>query len=153
VGDFNYWAVEAPPLELERLDTGLRILRLRLPSDAYIEYAYLESGKRLPDPLNRRVVGDGMGHINSYVWMPDAIDTPPSIKVWLDVGQHEWFLEPNRQMHGLLKDRRYDVTYVEHTSGHNYPSWRNVLWRGLEHLYAAGSGILRESGNEALRKA
>jgi enterochelin esterase-like enzyme len=59
----------------------------------------------------------------------------PTAQVWMDVGLHEWFLEPNREMHKLLQERGCDVKYMEHTSGHNYPSWRNVLWRGLEHLY------------------
>ena len=36
-----------------------------------------------------------------------------------------------------LRASGYDVTYVEHNSGHNYPSWRNILWRGLEHLYSS----------------
>jgi enterochelin esterase family protein len=59
----------------------------------------------------------------------------PDIKIWMDAGVQEWFIKPNREIVPLLQERGYDVNYVEHTSGHNYPSWRNVLWRGLEHLY------------------
>jgi enterochelin esterase-like enzyme len=59
----------------------------------------------------------------------------PPVKVWMDCGEMEWYLAPNREMNQLLRERGYDVTYVEHTSGHNYPSWRNSLWRGLEYLY------------------
>lgn len=59
----------------------------------------------------------------------------PSARIWMDVGLHEWFITPNRDMHKLLQERGCDVRYIEHNSGHNYPSWRNVLWRGLEHLY------------------
>jgi enterochelin esterase-like enzyme len=55
----------------------------------------------------------------------------------MDAGIHEWFLRPNREMHRLLQERGYLVAYREHSSGHNYPSWRNVLWRGLEHLFPA----------------
>ena len=33
--------------------------------------------------------------------------------------------------------RGYDVTYREFNGGHNYPSWRDDVWRGLEHLYPA----------------
>lgn len=61
----------------------------------------------------------------------------PRIKIWMDCGLYEWFITPNRVMHALLKERGYDVNYVEQTSGHNYPSWRNILWRGLEHLFGA----------------
>jgi enterochelin esterase family protein len=60
---------------------------------------------------------------------------PPPLSIWMDVGLHEWFLHPNREIHRLLRDRGYRVAYREQTSGHNYPSWRNVLWRGLEHLF------------------
>jgi enterochelin esterase family protein len=62
----------------------------------------------------------------------------PPLKIWMDVGLHEWFLAPNRQMYALLREQGYDVRYTEQTSGHNYPSWRNILWRGLEYLYGAG---------------
>jgi len=67
----------------------------------------------------------------------DLIDLvpPPPLKLWMDCGLHEWFLKPNRRMVARLRARGYDVTYHEQTSGHNYPSWRNVLWRGLIHLY------------------
>lgn len=313
VGDFNYWALEDPALDLDRAAPDLWVRTVPFPRDAYIEYAYTLDGARMPDPLNRSIARDGMGHVNSYFRMPAATDTPlarpqrgvprgtvtrhtvpgngyvagntrtvhlyqppvekpcpllvvfdgsgylrrarlativdnliaqgrigplalalvdpggrgrtveyacsdttvafivhcvlplarerlnlvdvanspgaygmmgasmgglmslytalraPDIfghvlcesgafgadrlyyrsviydlirlgpvaplKIWMDVGQHEWFLEPNRQMRTLLQERGYDVTYIEHSSGHNYPSWRNVLWRGLDCLY------------------
>lgn len=59
----------------------------------------------------------------------------PSLKVWMDVGRYEWLLEPNRRMAALMKERGYDVTYREYNGGHNYPSWRDDVWRGLEHLF------------------
>jgi enterochelin esterase-like enzyme len=34
------------------------------------------------------------------------------------------------------------VMYSEHSSGHNYPSWRNYLWRGLEWLYPPASAAI-----------
>lgn len=61
----------------------------------------------------------------------------PPIRLWLDCGLHEWFIAPNRVMVALLKAHGYDVTYREHSSGHNYPSWRNSVWRGLEYLYGS----------------
>ncbi|MGE5603120.1 MAG: alpha/beta hydrolase-fold protein [Nitrososphaerales archaeon] len=57
------------------------------------------------------------------------------LKIWMDVGRYEWLLEPNRQMHALLQERGYDVTYHEYNAGHNYPAWRDDLWRGLEVAY------------------
>ncbi len=67
----------------------------------------------------------------------DLIDLlpPPPLRLWLDCGLHEWFLAPNRRMAARLRARGYAVAYHEQSSGHNYPSWRNVLWRGLLNLY------------------
>ena len=55
--------------------------------------------------------------------------------IWMDVGRYEWLLPCNRRMHELLVDRGYDVAYREYNGGHNYSSWRNDLWRGLELLF------------------
>jgi enterochelin esterase family protein len=55
--------------------------------------------------------------------------------IWMDVGRYEALLESNRRMHGVLTERGHDVTYRETHGGHNYVSWRNDIWRGLESLY------------------
>jgi enterochelin esterase-like enzyme len=54
------------------------------------------------------------------------------LRIWMDVGRYEWLLESNRSLHDLLLERGYDVTYREFNAGHNYPAWRDDLWRGLE---------------------
>jgi enterochelin esterase-like enzyme len=59
----------------------------------------------------------------------------PDIHIYQDVGSMEWLLEGNRQMHALLLEKGYRVDYREYPGGHNYTSWRNDLWRGLESLY------------------
>ncbi len=52
------------------------------------------------------------------------------------MGRYEQDLAPvNREMHDLLEERGYDVGYREYSSGHNYPAWRDDVWRGLEHAY------------------
>jgi len=53
----------------------------------------------------------------------------------MDTGRMEWLLEGNRQMYKYLKEKNTGVTFHEHSGGHNYTSWRNDLWRGLETLY------------------
>ncbi len=63
------------------------------------------------------------------------LQPPPPCRIWMDAGRNEWYLEPNRRMSALLAQHGYNVRYLEHNSGHNYPSWRNSLWRGLEHLF------------------
>ncbi len=59
------------------------------------------------------------------------------LKIWMDVGRYEWLLEPNRRMHVLLQQRGYDVAYREYSGGHNYPAWRNDVWRGLVALFGS----------------
>jgi enterochelin esterase family protein len=63
----------------------------------------------------------------------------PKLNIWMDAGLQEWFIAPNRAMRALLLERGYTLQYVEHNSGHNYTSWRNIVWRGLEHLYRNGA--------------
>lgn len=40
-----------------------------------------------------------------------------------------------RLMRDLLIEKGYDVAFRAYNDGHNYPSWRNDLRRGLEWLF------------------
>jgi enterochelin esterase-like enzyme len=57
------------------------------------------------------------------------------IKIWMDIGVMDELLEDNRRMVKLLKEKDYNVTYREFSGGHNYTSWRNDVWRGLEEMF------------------
>lgn len=59
------------------------------------------------------------------------------MKIWMDVGIYDipGLLESNRRMSNLLLQRGYSYTYREYNAGHNYPAWRDDIWRGLEMLY------------------
>ena len=57
------------------------------------------------------------------------------LKIWMDVGIMDELLEDNRQMVQLLNEQNYDVTYREFHGGHNYTSWRDNVWRGLEAIF------------------
>jgi enterochelin esterase family protein len=57
------------------------------------------------------------------------------IEIWMDAGSCEGLLDGNKQMHALLKEKKYKVKYHEYPGGHNYTSWRNDIWRGLEALF------------------
>lgn len=61
------------------------------------------------------------------------------LRIWMDVGIYEWLLNANRAMYALLRDKGYDVNYREYPGAHNYTSWRNDVWRGLETLYGPGA--------------
>ncbi|HKY55008.1 MAG TPA: alpha/beta hydrolase-fold protein [Anaerolineales bacterium] len=58
-----------------------------------------------------------------------------SIKIWMDAGKLEWLLKDNRRMQPILKENGYQVIYREYSGGHNYTSWRDDLWRGLEVMF------------------
>lgn len=64
------------------------------------------------------------------------------IKIWLDVGIYDFqsLLESNRRIYSLLKQVGYDVTYNEYPGGHNYPCWRNEVWKGLELAFGVVNG-------------
>ncbi|MCX7706381.1 MAG: alpha/beta hydrolase-fold protein, partial [Anaerolineae bacterium] len=68
----------------------------------------------------------------------------PQVKIWLDVGRYEWLLPANRQLRDLLAQQGYDFSYREFNAGHNYPAWRDNVWRGLEWLFPAQAAASAE---------
>lgn len=46
--------------------------RVDLPADAYVEYALLRDGAKVPDPRNPATVDNGVGSRNHRFWMPQA---------------------------------------------------------------------------------
>jgi enterochelin esterase family protein len=56
-------------------------------------------------------------------------------KIWLDVGRYELLKSANRHLRDWLATMNYDATYREFHGGHNYPAWRDDVWRGLEALF------------------
>jgi len=57
------------------------------------------------------------------------------VNIWMDVGKFEELLEDNRNMYALLSEKGYHVTYHEFSGAHNYTSWRDDIWRGLEVMF------------------
>jgi len=57
------------------------------------------------------------------------------IDLWMDVGRLDSLLEDNRRMKGMLTENGYHFQYRECQGGHNYTSWRDDVWRGLQHLF------------------
>jgi enterochelin esterase family protein len=54
------------------------------------------------------------------------------LHIWMDVGQFEWLASANRRVRDSLQAKGYAVTYREYPGEHNYTSWRDDVWRGLE---------------------
>lgn len=59
------------------------------------------------------------------------------LKIWLDVGLYDIpeLLTANRRMKNMLDRRGYWIDYREYHAGHNYPAWRDEIWRGLVSLF------------------
>lgn len=62
---------------------------------------------------------------------------PQAVKVWMDAGLYDFktLLIANRRMSSLLSEYGYKIEYREYAAGHNYPAWRDEVWRGLEYLF------------------
>jgi enterochelin esterase-like enzyme len=75
IGDFNDWDVRRA-ITLGQAGKDLWRFGLKLPIDAYIEYAYLIDGKRVVDPNNPRRVYNGINAYNHYFYMPGHGPTP-----------------------------------------------------------------------------
>ncbi len=76
VDDLHNW--DDSPQKMQRLNSRLWSFPLSLPSDAYLEYAFLNArtGARIPDPLNPRRIWNGFDDYNHYFYMPDGKPTP-----------------------------------------------------------------------------
>jgi enterochelin esterase-like enzyme len=59
------------------------------------------------------------------------------LKIWMDAGEYDLagLLLSNQRMQSLLVQRGYALTYREYHAGHNFPAWRDDIWRGLEALF------------------
>jgi enterochelin esterase-like enzyme len=76
VDDLHNW--DDAPQKMLHVGTELWSYSLPLPSDSYLEYAFLdpETGERLPDPLNPHRVWNGVDGYNYYFYMPKGGPTP-----------------------------------------------------------------------------
>lgn len=98
----------------------------------------LFTGLRFPHVFGKVLSQSGAFTIPEYeyVVMDMVRHLPrPEINLWMDVGRLEFLLEGNREMLKLMKDKKYQVAYREFSGGHNYTSWRDDVWRGLELLF------------------
>jgi enterochelin esterase family protein len=96
------------------------------------------TGLRMPQVFGRVLSQSGAFRIGDYEFVvADLVRKSPvaPIRVWMDVGKYEWLLPASQAMVALLKEKGYTVAYREYNAGHNYPAWRDEVWRGLEWLF------------------
>lgn len=63
------------------------------------------------------------------------------LRFYVQTGQIEWLLAPNRRFAAMLADKGYPHCYQEQPSGHNWATWEQGLAPGLMYLFD------REEGN------
>lgn len=99
----------------------------------------LYTGLRMPDVFGRVLCQSGAfetdGRDFAAVDLIRHAHAHDRLKIWMDVGRLDFLLEDNRRLQPLLKRNGYDVIYRESGGGHNYTSWRDEVWRGLEALF------------------
>ena len=78
MGDFGAALWSECALSLTHVEDDVWSASLRLPPDAYVEYAYLHDGWRVPDPFNPREVSNGLGGANNFFYMPCGKQSPLS---------------------------------------------------------------------------
>lgn len=71
--DMTGWWPGAEPWRMTESAPGVWTYSLELPSDAYVEYGYFYGDAKLRDPFNPRLVPNGLGSLNNYLAMPDAL--------------------------------------------------------------------------------
>ena len=98
----------------------------------------LYASLRLPRVFGRVLCQSGAFSVSGYDMVVFELlrhADPRPLKIWMDVGRFEWLLPANQRLRQLLVDKGYDIAYREFNAGHNYPAWRDDVWRGLEHLF------------------
>ena len=98
----------------------------------------LYTGLRLPTFFGKVLSQSGVSSWGGHEFVNvDLVKHKHSIDIrtWMDVGTLDFLLEDNRQMSALMRENGYNVSYREYSGGHNYTTWRDDLWRGLEEMF------------------
>jgi len=70
-------------------------------------------------------------------WLTAQFTETPAelVRFYIETGQVEWLLAPNRRFAAMLTDRGYPHCYQERPSGHNWATWEQGLEPGLVYLF------------------
>jgi len=76
IDDFHNW--DDSPQKMLPVGAELWYFSIPLPTDAYLEYAFIDprTGDRIPDPLNPNRVDNGANGYNHYFYMPQGKPNP-----------------------------------------------------------------------------
>ncbi|HVO41160.1 MAG TPA: alpha/beta hydrolase-fold protein, partial [Aggregatilineales bacterium] len=80
IGDFNDWG-RAGKTSMTHFEDDIWVYAVKLPGDAYIEYAYMRDDQRITDPFNSRLTTNGVDADNNFFFMPGGEVTPLARKL------------------------------------------------------------------------
>ena len=98
----------------------------------------LYTGVRMPHIFGKILSQAGVFHFEQFDSITvDMVQHFPKreLRVWMDVGKHDFLLKSNQMMYRLLKSKDYHVSYHEFTGAHCNTAWRDDIWRGLENQF------------------
>jgi enterochelin esterase family protein len=133
---------------VENADQELRTVEYACSETTLIflmnEVLPLYTGARFPQVFGNVLSQSGAfswGNIDMVVFDLLQQGEVRPLRIWMDVGIYDLagLLDSNQRMQNMLSQRGYPLTYREYHAGHNYPAWRDDLWRGLEELYGVGN--------------
>ncbi len=80
---------------------------------------------------------EGNDEYHDPEWLTDqfANASHRPVRFYLETGQLEWLLAPNRRFAAMLADKGYVHDYRERPSGHNWATWEQGLEPGLKYLF------------------
>jgi enterochelin esterase-like enzyme len=76
IGDYNGWGGRGGSTSMVPAGEHLWCATVSLPRDGYVEYGLERHGGMFLDPLNPRVVSNGLGGKLNYFSMPEAVSAP-----------------------------------------------------------------------------
>ena len=82
-------------------------------------------------------------HDPEWLTMKFSSSEPRPLRFYLDTGQIEWLLAPNRRFAAMLVNKGYPHYYRERPGGHNWTTWEQGLEPGLKYLFANDTGAER----------
>lgn len=81
ISDVHGWEDRPKPFKPTSM-SGVWSCSLRVPRDAYVEYAFYhpDTQEKVLDPLNHRTVSNGLASRNNFFYMPDAVPSSLTIR-------------------------------------------------------------------------
>ena len=68
---------------------------------------------------------------NSSTYLVIQMYSRRRLRLYVETGQIEWLLAPNRRFAAMLADKAYPHCYQERPGGHNWATWEQGLAPGL----------------------